>query len=76
MNNKKHRAGSMVHLLAELDYPTGHVTAAVKWEIEPASARRRLMSAVAQGYLFREGKHYFSPTPELLQAWLAEGVLI
>jgi len=66
---------NIIFLLANLNYPVTPLTAAIKWEITIDRARQRLLSGLRQGYLFRVG-HCYSPTPELLQAWLAEGVLI
>lgn len=67
--------GNIVKILATLEYPKTPVQAAVKWGLSVSQARARLNRAKALGYLISENGHY-SPTPELLQAWLAEGVLI
>ena len=66
---------NIIFLLANLNYPATPLTAAIEWEITVNRARPRLLSAKEQGYLFKVG-HSYSPTPELLQAWVAEGVLI
>ncbi len=67
--------GNIVKVLATLEYPKTPLQAAVKWGLSINKARARLNRAKALGYLISEKGHY-SPTPELLQAWLAEGVLI
>jgi hypothetical protein len=69
------RKGCIVDLLARVDYPTDPLAAAVEWKISIDHARKRLLSGRRHGFLFSVGKQY-SPTPELLQAWLAAGVLI
>lgn len=66
---------NIVFILATLEYPKTALEAAVKWNLSIGQARSRLNAGRRQGYLIVEGGHY-SPTPELLQAWLAEGVLI
>jgi hypothetical protein len=69
------RKNDLVFILATLKYPQTILQAAVSWNTEMGKARVRLRAGKNRGYLFEENGHY-SPTPELLQAWLAEGVLI
>jgi hypothetical protein len=66
---------NIVFILSTLEYPKTALQAAVKWNMSIRQARNRLNAGKRQGYLIVENGHY-SPTPELLQAWLAEGVLI
>lgn len=69
------RKGCIADLLARINYPTRPLAAAVEWKVSVDHARKRLLSGRRQGFLFSVGKQY-SPTPALLQAWLAEGMVI
>lgn len=67
---------NIIHILADINYPTTIEMAAIEWGCSIDLAAQRLGRGRRRGLLFREGRRHYSPNPELLKAWLKEGHLI
>lgn len=72
---EKRKHFTITQALLQLRYPATFETALRDWDMPEYVIRQRLDNGEKGGWLFRVNKHY-SPTPDLMEYWEEEGLLL